>query len=75
MKKSDKISEIPKSKISEEIKNKIEQLKNDGVPSLPQDVVNMIMDYYKIDILNMVISPTKKRLWNSAKQYSLIQLL
>ena len=49
MKKSDKISEIPKSKISEEIKNKIEQLKNDGVPSLPQDVVNMIMDYYKID--------------------------
>ena len=49
MKKSDKIAEIPKGEISQEIKNKIIQLKKDGLPSLPQDVVNMIMDHYKID--------------------------
>ena len=49
MKKSDKIAEIPKGEISQEIKNKIIQLKKDGLPSLPQDVVNIIMDHYKID--------------------------
>jgi acetyltransferase len=49
MKKSEKIIEISKSDISQEIKDKINQLKRQGAASLPQNVVDMIMDYYKID--------------------------
>ena len=49
MKKSEKIFEISKSEIPQEIKDKINQLKRQGAPSLPQNVVDMIMDYYKID--------------------------
>ena len=48
-KKSDKIVEIKSGDISEEIKNKIIKLKEEGIPSLPQDIVDMIMDFYKID--------------------------
>jgi acetyltransferase len=44
-----KIVELKSGEISEEIKNQIIKLKGEGVPSLPQDIVNMIMDYYKID--------------------------
>ncbi|HSQ97177.1 MAG TPA: acetate--CoA ligase family protein [Rickettsiales bacterium] len=32
-----------------DIKNAVAQAKNDGLASLPQNVVNMIMDYYGID--------------------------
>ena len=49
MKKTNKIIEIKSENVSQEIKNKIIQLKKEGVPSLTQDVVNMIMDFYKID--------------------------
>ena len=49
MKKSNKIVEIKSENVSLEIKNKIIQLKKEGLSSLPQDVVNMIMDFYKID--------------------------
>ena len=49
MKKTEKIVEIKSGEISKEIKNRIIQFKNDGLLSLPQDTVNMIMDYYKID--------------------------
>ena len=49
MKKSNKIVEIKSENVSQEIKNKIIQLKKEGLSSLPQDVVNMIMDFYKID--------------------------
>ena len=49
MKKSEKIVEISKSEIPQEIKDKINQLKRQGAPSLPQNVVDMIMNYYKID--------------------------
>ena len=48
-KKPAKIVELKSGEISEEIKNQIIKLKGEGVPSLPQDIVNMIMDYYKID--------------------------
>jgi acetyltransferase len=48
-KKPAKIVELKSGEISEEIKNQIIKLKVEGVPSLPQDIVNMIMDYYKID--------------------------
>ena len=49
MKKNNKIVEIKGGDVPLEIKNKIIQLKNEGLLSLPQDVVNMIMDFYKID--------------------------
>ena len=49
MKKTEKIVEIKSGEISKEIKNRIIQFKKDGLLSLPQDTVNMIMDYYKID--------------------------
>ena len=49
MKKTNKIIEIKSENVSQEIKNKIIQLKKEGLSSLPQDVVNMIMDFYKID--------------------------
>ena len=49
MKKKEKIVEIKSGEISKEIKNRIIQFKKDGLLSLPQDTVNMIMDYYKID--------------------------
>ena len=49
MKNSDKIMEIEKGEISEEIKNKINKLKEEGAPSLPQDIVNIIMETYQID--------------------------
>lgn len=49
MKKKEKIIEIKSGEISKEIKNRIIQFKKDGLLSLPQDTVNMIMDYYKID--------------------------
>ena len=48
-KKSDTIMEIEKGEISEEIKTKINKLKEEGAPSLPQDIVNIIMDTYQID--------------------------
>ena len=49
MKKTEKIVEIKSGEISKEIKNRIIQFKKDGLLSLPQDTVNMMMDYYKID--------------------------
>ena len=48
-KKSEKIVEIKGGEISDDIKNKIIKLKEIGIPSLPQDIVNLIMDFYKID--------------------------
>ena len=48
-KKSEKIIEIKGGEISDDIKNKIIKLKEIGIPSLPQDIVNLIMDFYKID--------------------------
>ena len=48
-KKSEKIIEIKGGEISDDIKNKIIKLKELGIPSLPQDIVNLIMDFYKID--------------------------
>ena len=49
MKKTNNIFEIKSGEVPQEIKNKIIELKKDGVQSLPQDVVNMIMNYYQID--------------------------
>lgn len=48
-KKTESIVEIQSGKINQEIKKKIIEFKQQGVPSLPQDVVNMIMDFYQID--------------------------
>ena len=47
--KSTSIVELKSSDVPQEIKNKILKLKEEGLLSLPQDVVNMIMDNYKID--------------------------
>ena len=49
IKKSEKPLEIITAGISQEIKNKIIKLKGDGAPSLPQDVVDLILDNYQID--------------------------
>lgn len=49
MKKSEKSAEITNSDVPKEIKDKIIKLKEQGAPSLPQEVVNMIMDHYDID--------------------------
>ena len=48
-KNSVKSTEIQKSEVPKEIKDKINKLKEQGAPSLPQDVVNMIMDHYDIE--------------------------
>ena len=47
--KSTSIVELKSTEVPQEIKNKILKLKEEGLLSLPQDVVNMIMDSYKID--------------------------
>ena len=47
--KSSSIVELKCTEVSQEIKNKIIKLKEEGLLSLPQEVVNMIMDNYKID--------------------------
>ena len=47
--KSTSIVELKSTEVPQEIKNKILKLKEEGLLSLPQDVVNMIMDNYKID--------------------------
>ena len=49
MKRSEQIIEIPSGEISQEIKNSIIKSKEKGFPSLPHEVVDMIMDHYKID--------------------------
>ena len=49
MNKTEKIAEIKSGEISQDIKDKIIKCKEEGLVSLPQDIVNMIMDYYKID--------------------------
>ncbi len=49
MNKTEKIAEIKSGEISQDIKDKIIKCKEEGLSSLPQDIVNMIMDYYKID--------------------------
>ena len=49
MKKTEKIAEIKSGEISKDIKDKIIKCKEEGLTSLPQDIVDMIMDYYKID--------------------------
>ena len=49
MKKSDKILEIKSGEISKEIKDEIVKLKDQGLLSLSQVIVDKIMDYYKID--------------------------
>ena len=49
MNKTEKIAEIKSGEISQDIKDKIIKCKEEGLASLPQDIVNMIMDYYKID--------------------------
>ena len=48
-KKPEKIAEIKSGEISKDIKDKIIKSKEKGLLSLPQDIVDMIMDYYKID--------------------------
>ena len=48
-KKPEKIVEIKSGEISKDIKDKIIKSKEKGLLSLPQDIVDMIMDYYKID--------------------------
>ena len=40
--------EIENNAINEDIKNKIKKAKEDGLPSLPQEILNQIMDYYII---------------------------
>jgi len=47
--KSSSIVELKGNEGPKEIKDKIHKLKEEGLLSLPQDVVNMIMDSYKID--------------------------
>ena len=47
--KSKNIVEIKKSEVPKEIKDKVIKFKEEGLLSLPQDVVNKIMDHYKID--------------------------
>lgn len=47
--KSSSIVELKANEVPKEIKSKIMKLKEEGLLSLPQDVVNMIMDNYKID--------------------------
>ena len=47
--KSTNIVELKNTEAPKEIKNKIQKLKEEGLLSLPQDVVNMIMNHYKID--------------------------
>ena len=49
MKKTEKPIEIKYEGISQEIKNKIIKYKEDGIGSLPQDAVDMILDHYKLD--------------------------
>ena len=49
MKTSDKMMEIEERVISEEIKNKINKLKEEGTPSLPQDIIDLFMETYQID--------------------------
>jgi len=41
--------EVEIKKVPQNIKDAVKKAKIDNIPSLPQDVVNMIMDYYKID--------------------------
>ena len=48
-KKPEAPMEIEKGEVNQEIKNKIIKYKEEGAPSLPQDIVDMIMDFYKID--------------------------